>query len=92
MACNSNGFYTFYNYGGAPGYGGTTRLGSGFRKVWAHVEGNKVRLLDWSTGDRATVDLRHFQAQAKPDSPRKSVVRRCLRGQRHTLAYEARNV
>ncbi len=85
------GFFTYYNYGGA-GHDGTTRIGTGYRGVFAIIEGRHARIIDWSTGEVARVDAKEFERHATPDKPRLTVVRRALKrvGARSALAAAAR--
>lgn len=87
----STGFYTFFNYGGG-GHGGTTRIGSGWRAVFAVLEGSQARVLDWTDGCVAKIKRSEFERLSKPDAPRKLIVRRCLkRAPRTSLRRLCRN-
>jgi len=89
----TSGFFTYYNYGGAgSGHGGTSRLGTGWRGVWAQVEGRTTRLLDWTTGSVARVSTKEFQQRSQPQQVRITYVRRTLAriGARGRLATNAR--
>lgn len=87
------GFFTYYNYGGRQAGGGSSRIGCGWRGVYAVFEGKHARVIDWSTGETARIDAKEFRLHARPDKPRMGVVRRSLKrvGVRSSMATAARN-
>lgn len=69
-----------------------TRLGCGYRHVFALVGRKWAHVLDWANGDTAKVDVRELKS-AVSAQPRKLVIRRCIArladGRKHTRLERA---